>query len=378
MINRILEDRIKSKLFKGKAILLTGPRQTGKTTLLRKIFENESAIVWLNGDDMETRILLEEVTTKKWQRIIGKNKIIVIDEAQRIENIGLKMKLVTDQIPEVQLIASGSSAFELANKINEPLTGRKWEYHLFPLSFKEMEQHHGFIEESRFLPERLIYGYYPDVVNHLGEEIGVLNELTDSFLYKDILKWDRIKKPEKLTKLLQALAFQMGNEVSYNELGQIVDLDNQTIENYILILEQAYIIFRLNPLSRNLRNELKRKRKIYFYDNGVRNALIAQFQPIDLRQDIGALWENWLISERKKSLTYHSIPANTFFWRTRDQQEIDYVEERNGKMWASEFKWNPKRKARFSKAFTKTYSPHVLQTVHRNNYFEWLERFEED
>ena len=373
MINRILEDKIKSKLYKGKVILLIGPRQTGKTTLLKKIFQNNREVVWLNGDDIETRVLLEKVTTTKWKRIIGKNKTIVIDEAQRIGDIGLKLKLITDQIPEIQVVASGSSAFELANKINEPLTGRKWQYHLYPVSFGEMEQYHGFVEENRFLPERLIYGYYPEVVNNPGEEKAVLSELADSFLYKDVLKWDRIKKPEKLSKLLQALAFQVGNKVSYNELGQIVGLDNQTVENYILILEQAYIIFRLLPLSRNLRNELKRKRKIYFYDNGIRNAIIAQFQPLEFRQDIGVLWENWLVSERKKVLEYNKIAANTFFWRTRDQQEIDYVEERNGTMWASEFKWNPKKKASFSKTFTKAYPQHTLQTVHRNNYFEWLD-----
>lgn len=194
----------------------------------------------------------------------------------------------------------------------------------------------------------------------------------DSFLYKDILMWQRIQKPEKLTRLLQALAYQMGNEVSYHELGQIVDLDNQTVENYVTLLEQAFIIFRLPPLSRNLRKELKRKRKIYFYDNGLRNAVIAQFQPIELRQDVGALWENWLISERKKTLHYSGIQANTFFWRTQDQQEIDYVEERDGKMWAYEMKWSAKAKPSFSQTFTQAYPEHVLQVINRENYYEWL------
>ncbi len=372
MVNRVLEHRIREKLFKGKAILLTGPRQTGKTTLLKTIFENREGVVWLNGDDPETRILLEEVTTRKWQRILGKGKILVLDEAQRIRNIGLKLKLITDQLPGIQIIASGSSAFELANRINEPLTGRKWQYHLFPISYGEMESHHGFLEENRQLAERLIYGYYPEIVNHPGEERELLNQLSDSFLYKDILMWERIKKPEKLIKLLQALAFQMGNEVSYNEIGQIIDLDNQTVENYITLLEQTFIIFRLPPLSRNLRKELKRKRKIYFYDNGIRNAIIAQFQPLELRQDVGALWENWLISERKKVLQYFGMHANTFFWRTQDQQEIDYIEERDGKMWAYEMKWNPKAKFRFSKTFTRAYPQHELQVINRDNYYDWL------
>jgi len=372
MIKRILEQRIRDRLFTGKAIILMGPRQTGKTTLLNTIFGNEPGVQWLNGDDPETRLLLEEVTTLKWKRMLGESKVLVLDEAQRIADIGLKLKLITDQIPEVQVVASGSSAFELANRINEPLTGRKWAYHLFPLSYAEMEAHHGFIEENRRIPERLVYGYYPEVVNHPGQEQEVLSQLMDSFLYKDILMWERIQKPEKLTRLLQALAFQVGNEVSYNELGQIVDLDNQTVENYINLLEQTFVIFRLQPLSRNLRKELKTKRKIYFYDNGMRNAIIAQFQPLELRQDVGALWENWLISERKKALHYQGIQANTFFWRTQDQQEIDYIEERDGKMWAYEMKWSPKAKAAFSKTFTQAYPEHELQVIHRENYYTWL------
>lgn len=372
MIKRILEQRIRDRLFTGKAIILMGPRQTGKTTLLNTIFADDPGVTWLNGDDPETRLLLEDVTTLKWKRILGNSKVMVLDEAQRIADIGLKLKLITDQIPEVQVVASGSSAFELANRINEPLTGRKWAYHLFPLSYAEMEAHHGFVEEHKRIAERLVYGYYPEVVNHPGEEQEVLGQLMDSFLYKDILMWERIQKPEKLTRLLQALAYQVGSEVSYHELGQIVDLDNQTVENYINLLEQTFVVFRLPPLSRNLRKELKSKRKIYFYDNGMRNALIAQFQPLELRQDVGALWENWLISERKKALHYRGIHANTFFWRTQDQQEIDYIEERDGKMWAYEMKWSPKAKSSFSKTFTQAYPEHELQLIHRENYYEWL------
>jgi len=372
MINRFLEQRIRDKLFKGKAILLSGPRQTGKTTLLNSIFKSEPGVRWLNGDDPETRLLLEDVSVIKWKRILGDSTVLVLDEAQRISNVGLKLKLITDQMPEIQVVASGSSAFELANQVNEPLTGRKWEFRLFPISYGEMEANHGFLEEHRRISERLVYGYYPEVVNHPGEERDILSQLADSFLYKDILMWERIKKPEKLTRLLQALAYQMGNEVSYHELGQIVDLDNQTVENYVNLLEQTYIIFRLPPLSRNLRKELKRKRKIYFYDNGIRNAIIAQYQPLELRQDVGALWENWLISERKKTLHYQGIHANAFFWRTQDQQEIDYVEERDGKMWAFEMKWSAKAKPAFSKTFINAYPEHVLQLINQDNYFEWL------
>lgn len=374
MINRVLAGAIQAKLFQGKAILLTGPRQTGKTTLLKALFPASTAeTLWLNGDDPEVRLLLENVTLTQWRRIIGQHKVLVLDEAQRINDIGLKLKLVTDQLPEVQVIASGSSAFELANNVNEPLTGRKWHFNLFPIAYTEMVRQFGFLDEHRKLPLRLVFGYYPDVVNSPGQEREVLSQLADSYLYKDILMWERIKKPEKLIRLLQALAYQLGNEVSFHELGQITDLDNQTVENYITLLEQTFVIFRLPPLSRNLRKELKTKRKIYFYDNGIRNALIAQFQPLELRNDIGSLWENWLISERRKELHYQGIAANTFFWRTQDQQEIDYIEERNGEMWAYELKWNPKAKVHFSKTFTRAYPANRTMAVNRDNYPAFLE-----
>lgn len=232
--------------------------------------------------------------------IFGNNKTVIIDEAQRIEDIGIRLKLITDQLPDIQLIATGSSSFDLANKINEPLTGRKWEYKMYPLSFEEMVNHHGLMDEKRLLPHRLVYGYYPDVVNHPGSEVEILKQLSDSYLYKDILDWEHIKKANKIVKLLQALAFQVGSEVSYNELGQLCDLDPKTVERYVILLEQSYIIFRLGSFSRNLRNELKSSRKIYFYDNGIRNAVIANFALAETRPDIGALFENFIVSERIK------------------------------------------------------------------------------
>jgi uncharacterized protein len=373
MILRQIQTLVNQKIGQGKAILITGPRQTGKTTLLKQIFTDHKDVLWLNGDDPETRIQLEDVTVTKWKRIIGSKTTLVLDEAQRIKNIGLKLKLITDQIPHVQVVATGSSAFELANEINEPLTGRKWSFHLFPVSYSELENHYGFLDVQKTLGERLVFGSYPEVVTAEYDQRDVLNQLTDSFLYKDILMWDRVKKPEKLTKLLQALSFQVGSEVSYNELGKTVGLDNQTVENYLSILEQTFVIFRLPPLSRNLRKELKKKRKIYFYDNGIRNAVIAQYQPLELRQDVGALWENWLISERKKWLHYNQVYANSFFWRTVDQQEIDYVEESDGRMTALEFKWNPKKKKNMPKAFAKAYPTSQWQIISPANYYEWLE-----
>ncbi len=355
MIKRVLTETVKGRLGSGKAIILMGPRQVGKTTLLRTIFTDNEEVLFLSGDELDVRQLFENISATRLKAIIGSKKTIVIDEAQRIEDIGLRLKLITDEMPDVQLVATGSSSFDLANKVNEPLTGRKWEYLMYPLSFAEMVAHHGLLEERRLLPHRMVYGYYPEVVTRQGEEKDILKQLSDSYLYKDILMWEQIKKPDKLLTLLSAIAFQVGHEVSYNELGQICGLDSKTVEKYVNLLEQTYVIFRLGSFSRNLRNELKSSRKIYFYDNGIRNAIIANFSQIETRSDVGALWENFIVSERKKKLSYDGLWRNTWFWRTTDQKEIDYIEEGDGKMDAFEFKWNPKEKARQPKQFATSY-----------------------
>ena len=372
MIERKLQKVIKDRFFNGKAIVLIGARQVGKTTLMQELTNGANDILWLNGDELATRTLLQEVSVEKFRSLIGSKKIMVVDEAQRIENIGLKMKLITDHLPEVQLILTGSSSFELANRVNEPLTGRKWEYTLFPLSFAEMAEHTNAFDEIKHLPLRLVYGYYPDVVTHPGDEKEVLKQITDSYLYKDILEWERVKKSDKLVKLLQSLAFQVGSEVSLTELGQQVDLDKNTVEKYIVLLEQAQVIFRLGSLSRNLRNELKTARKIYFYDNGVRNALINNFNDLALRDDTGALWENWMISELVKKRSYDRQFVNRYFWRTTQQQEIDYIEEADGRFIAYEFKWSPKKKAKISQTFLKAYHNTEIMTVNPDNFYTLL------
>lgn len=372
MIERDLDKVIAERLFNGKAIVLIGARQVGKTTLLKNLVKGQENLLWLNGDDIEVRTMLQNVSTIKFKSLLGQNKMMVVDEAQRIENIGLKMKLITDNFPDVQLILTGSSSFDLANKINEPLTGRKWEYTLFPLSFGELASHNGTFDEIRHLPLRLVFGSYPDVVNNSGDEREILMQLTNSYLYKDILEWERIKKPDKLVRLLQALAYQVGSEVSLTELGNLVELDKNTVEKYITLLEQTQVIFRLSSLSRNMRNELKMSRKVYFYDNGIRNALISNFSDIDSRNDIGALWENWMISELRKKRHYEQNYANTYFWRTTQQQEIDYIEEKDGHFTAYEFKWNPQKKAKISQAFLNAYPNTTIQTVNRENFYEFL------
>ena len=372
MVVRTLEKIIKNRLNSGKAIVLLGARQVGKTTLLKTLFTEVQDVLWLNGDELDVQSLFENGSADRLKAIFGNKKIVVIDEAQRITDIGLRLKLITDQIPEVQLIATGSSAFELANQVNEPLTGRKWEYKMFPISFGEMVSHHGLLQEKRMIPHRMVYGYYPEVVNNAGSEKEILKQLSDSYLYKDILLWDKVKKPEGLLKLLRGLAFQVGAQVSYNELSQLCGLDAKTVEKYIVLLEQTYIIFRLGSFSRNLRSELKFSRKIYFYDNGIRNALIANFNQIELRQDIGALWENFVLSERMKKLHYTQDWSNSWYWRTKEQKEIDYIEESEGQLKAYEFKWNPKAKTKIPKLFLETYVGSEFQVIHKDSLEDFL------
>lgn len=373
MIKRILYQKITSRLFKGKAIIILGARQVGKTTLLEELQKNtDGKLLFLNADEPDVRARLTNVTSSQLKQVIGDHKLLVIDEAQRIKNIGLTLKLITDQIKQVQVVATGSSAFELANEINEPLTGRKYEYNMFPVSLKEMIDHHGEMEEKRMLETRLIYGMYPEVVTNPGNEKRELENLSGSYLYKDIFSFQEIRRPDIVEKLLQALALQVCNEVSYNELAQIISADPITVERYIGLLEQAFVIFRLYSLSRNHRNELKKSRKVYFYDNGIRNALIANFNPLSLRQDTGALWENFMVSERMKHTQYHDIYCNRFFWRTLQQQEIDYIEEREGKLFAFEFKWNKKSQPKFPKTFAKAYPNAEMKMITPDNYEEFI------
>ncbi len=364
---------IRQRLADEKAIIILGARQAGKSTLLKQLeTEFKPPCMWWNGDDADIRQILADSNATQLKSLLGNTQTLIIDEAQRIKNIGLTIKIIIDQLQHIKVIATGSSAFELANQVNEPLTGRKWEFQLFPIAYQEMEQHTNFLQEKRLLAHRLVYGSYPEIVTHLGDEKQRLKQLADSYLFKDILIWERIKKPEKLEKLLQALAFQVGSEVSYNELSRMAGLDNQTVEKYIQLLEKVFIIFRLPSFNRNLRNELKKSRKIYFYDNGLRNAVINQFNSVNMRNDIGSLWENYLISERIKYNHTHSFFANRFFWRTHSQQEIDYLEEQNGKISAYEFKWNSNTKAKFPKKFIDTYQPYKTKVITPDNYRDFL------
>lgn len=373
MIGRTLKKRIVERLFSGKAILLLGPRQVGKTTLAREIIKyHKGKSIWLNADNPEDREILNNINSLRSQELFPPGTLVVIDEAQRLENSGLTLKIIHDSCEEIQIIATGSSSFELTDKIKESMTGRKWSFKLFPISFEEYKGFKDTLELYRSLETRMIYGSYPEVINRAGNEKEVLSELISDYLYRDVYSLKDIRKPEILEKLVKALAYQVGHQVSYRELSGLVQADKETVERYIYLLEEAYIIFRLSSFSRNLRSELKFSRKIYFYDNGIRNAVINQFNPLSLRNDTGALWENLMISERMKFIEYHRLYRNTYFWRTNRQQEIDYLEEYDGKLVAYEFKWQEPKRIKASSLFLNSYPGSEVRVIHRDNFMDFL------
>ncbi len=373
MVLRHLKDIILNHLFKNKTVVIYGARQVGKTTLVNDLIKQlDAPALVMNGDDADIRDLFLSLNASKLKPVLGNYKIVVIDEAQRIMNAGLGIKIIHDNYKDIQLIITGSSSLELTEKIKEPLTGRKFEFFLHPLSFREMAEHHGFLTEKRLLDHRLIFGYYPDVALNIGSEKRILKTLASDFLYKDILSIGKIKKPVLLDKILKALALQIGNEVSYNELAQLLDSDKETIEKYIDLLEKVYVIFRLPGLNRNIRNEIKKGRKIYFYDNGIRNAVLGNFLPPDSRSDTGALWENFMISERLKIISNNDEVPMTYFWRTTQQQEIDYIEEIQNKFYAYEFKWRSAKKPFLSKTFSNAYPVSEFKVITRDNFSDFL------
>lgn len=372
-ISRTMFEVLQSKIGEGKAIIIMGPRQAGKSTLLAELVkQTDRKYILLDCDEPDIRQLLTGATSTALKSLIGDATLVLIDEAQRVKNIGLTLKLFTDKIHSVQVVVTGSSAFELSNEINEPLTGRKFEYLMLPLSTAEMVRHHGILDEKRLLPTRLVFGMYPEVVSKPGKEVELLKGLATSYLYKDIFTFHDVRKPEMLEQLLKALALQVGSEVSYNELAQTVGSDQLTVQRYIDLLEKSFVVFRLPAYSRNLRNELTKSRKIFFYDNGIRNAVLGNYTLLPARTDTGRLWENFLVSERLKWLQFNCSYALRYFWRTTEAREIDYLEAFDGRLLAFEFKWNPDRKVSFPKPFLNAYPEAVTRVVHPENYLDFL------
>ena len=373
MIKRILKEKITSALFHGKIIVVYGARQVGKTTLVKDIVsEYGDEAGYYNCDLLSVQSALSVPEPDRLKQYFGDKKIIVLDEAQVIANIGRILKIFADELPGIQVIATGSSSFEMANKISEPLTGRAVRFTLFPLSIQEISQHYGRLGLDTAMERMLSLGAYPEVYTSSGQySIERLDEIASNYLFKDILMLENIKKSEVLKNLLISLALQMGSQVSYNELASKLGINKLTVQKYVDLLEQSFIIFRLYSFSRNLRNELSKSLKIYFYDLGIRNALIRNFNPPDVRDDSGMLWENFCVAERMKFIHYSGSLVNSYFWRTYEQKEIDYVEESGGTITGYEFKYSPKAKRSSNKTFEDAYKAEI-KVINRENYQGFL------
>jgi predicted AAA+ superfamily ATPase len=373
MIERTLLQGLNLSTDPKKAIIILGPRQAGKTTLV-KTFANslKSEYTYISGDDPTIRNLWKPENVTTVIQLIGNKKLVIIDEAQALENIGLLVKLLIDRELDYQFVITGSSALELANQTFESLTGRYKDYRLLPVSLDEIRKTYGLMEVIENLPNRLVFGSYPEVVTKAEMARDVVVNIAQSYLYKDILSLSGLRKPQILDNLLKALSWQVGSQVSYSELSRSLGIDVKTIDHYINILEKNFVLFVLPSFARNLRSELTRSKKIYFYDNGIRNTVINNFSSIPMRSDVGQLWENYLISERIKWLKNNNIQANQYFWRTVNQTEIDYIEETDGRISAFEFKYNPKNKAKISGSFIETYQPVETKQIHQENFWEWL------
>jgi hypothetical protein len=374
-IQRAVEATIKNRLVAGKVNLLVGARRVGKTFLLKKIVQDiNEPYLWLSGDDESTHDLLAELTIANYKRITSGISLLIIDEAQMIKDIGLKMKLMIDEIPNLKIIASGSSAYALSYKVGEPLVGRAFWHKIFPIAQNELKHHENYVDTVRNLEERLIYGSYPEIFQWktLQEKEAYLKEILNSYLFKDLLVFDEIRNSDKIRTLLKLVAFQLGKEVSYDELGKQLGMSKNTVEKYLDLLSKVFVVYKVGAYSKNLRKELSKSSRWYFYDNGIRNALIDNFKPLSLRNDVGELWENYLMVERLKKNNYEQNFKEIYFWRTYDQQEIDYIEEKSQEIEAFEFKWG-NTKAKIPVAFANAYPEAKFSVITKENYLDFIE-----
>ncbi len=372
MIRRTVLKLINNYLQKNRAIIIYGARRTGKTTILNALAEKIDNYLYVNCDLIDGQNLFDFKNQDQIKLSFSRYDYLLIDEAQRVEDIGIKLKSIIDTLPNLQLIITGSSALDLSNKTNEPLTGRKFEFQIPPLSSEEIYDHDGILPVKGGLEQRLIFGNYPEVYLEKSLTIDYIKEIAGSYLFKDLLVFQDIKRPDMIKKILVALALQIGSEVSLNELAGTLGMDRKTVDKYICLIEQSFIIYRLNSFSRNVRNELKKSTKIYFWDNGIRNALLNNFNPLAVRNDIGALWENYFITERRKYLLNNRVLFDQYFWRNTKQQEIDLVENINSQMRAYEIKWSPQRKVKFPSSFCIGYPDIETKVVNKENYLEFL------
>lgn len=375
-INRVIKDSFLKKLKPNKVLLLLGARRVGKTSFINQLLKEEikEDYIMLNGEDTETQIELSYNSAEKYKSLLGGKKLLVIDEAQKINSIGNCLKLMVDSIDGIKIIASGSSVFDLMNKLGEPLTGRKSTFILYPFAQMEYSQNENIIQTRSLLSERIIFGNYPELL-HLkdqNEKADYLKELVNSYLLKDILQLDGIRNSSKILNLLRLLAFQIGREVSLDELGNNLGISKNTVEKYLDLLSKVFVIYKLSGFSRNLRKEITKMSRWYFFDNGIRNTLIANFNSIDLRNDIGELWENYLCSERIKYQQYNRMIVNNYFWRTYQQQEIDWIEEHSGKLFATEMKWNENKSVKIPSAWRNAYPDSEYQLITPANYLDWI------
>lgn len=373
-IKRLLEDRIAARIRPGKAVLLFGARRVGKTVLMRQLIKNyRGKTMFLNGEDYDTLALLENRTVANYRHLLEGIDLLAIDEAQGIPDIGAKLKLIVDEVEGISVLASGSSSFDLLNKTGEPLVGRSTQFHLSAFSQREISQRETALETRQNLEARLIYGSYPEVVmlDSFEQKTDYLRDIVGAYLLKDILSVDGLKNSAKMKELLRLIAFQMGNEVSYDELGKQLGMSKNTVEKYLDLLSKVFVVYRLGGYSRNLRKEVTKAGKWYFCDNGIRNAIIGNFNPLAIRQDTGALWENYVIGERIKDNFNTGAGKEFYFWRTYDGQEIDLIEEGADSLTALEFKWGNKNPSA-PKAFVDAYPNAAFSVVNRDNYLEFV------
>lgn len=374
MIHRYIQNDIFEHIQAQKVVVVYGPRRVGKTTLLRQLgAEIREPILWLAGETLDTREELSTQSIERLRGVVGHHRMVIIDEAQYIDHIGLNLKIMVDHIPGIKIIATGSSSFELANQVGEPLVGRTWTYNLYPIAQLELSAIETPFESRNRLESRLVYGSYPEVINAPGvvDKAKILESIIDGVLFKDIFILEKIKKPQKVISLAKMLALQIGGQVSLSELSRSLEINIGTVEHYLDLLEKTFIIRRVFGFSRNLRKEITKTCRYYFWDNGIRNVLINNFNPLTVRSDVGQLWENYLFIEREKKREYQRIHSNIYFWRTHDRQEIDLVEERDGKVYGFEFKWG-KKIIRSPRDWKKTYPESDFSVINQENYLEFV------